>query len=257
VPELLYLSRAKLQRWPSRRSGSGGLPSRIGGEIGGGPLPGKVTLASTGAQPDQDSQIARDYRKLRSVLKELESSDRFSRWVTDPLAGPGQWVEFEGPMRYGRIGRDHPRTDHEASGNIVFFIGSFGESSPVVDVMLGGWVGHLLDESARDTSLRMGSRTDHLYDLWNELAEAEHAGDFAIPGVWGRLQREISRGDHLTLDVICRWAYGMAENYLPRITALPLKGHAQVLARLPADEYQRPLLVGTPLYVEYSAAPLV
>lgn len=253
MPELLYLSSSKLRRWPTQRAGAAKLASRIGAEIGGGAVPGKVTFSPAADERGRESEIARDYRKLRRVIKELDASDRFTRLVTDPLAGPSQWVEFDGTMRYGRVRRDGPRTDDEASGNIVFFIGSFEQPDPVIDVMLGGWIGHLLDETARDASLRMGSRTDHLYDLWNELAGAEEAGDFTIPGVWRRLQRELSRGDHLTLDVICRWAYGMMDNHLPHAAAVPLKGHAQVLARLPGDEHSRPLLVGTPLYVAFSA----
>jgi hypothetical protein len=122
--------------------------------------------------------------------------------------------------------------------------------------MLGGWVGHLLDETVvRDPALRMGSRTDHLYDLWDELSHTEQDGTFDIPEVWGHLPHETNRGDRLTLDVICRWTNNMLVGHLPEATAVPLKGYAQVLARLTNAEYPRPLIVGTPLYVQYSTLP--
>jgi hypothetical protein len=99
----------------------------------------------------------------------------------------------------------------------------------------------------------MGSRTEHLYDLWTELSEAERAGTFEIPDVWRRLPHETSTG--LTLEELCYGAYGMLANHLPEATAVRLKGWAQILARLDGRGRSLPLILGTPLYVEYSAAP--
>lgn len=160
-------------------------------------------------------------------------------------------------MRYGRVSRDSQRASADPSANIVLFVGSFGSPDREVDVLLGGWIGHLLDEAGRrEPGFRMGSRTDDLYDLWNELAEQERHGMLEIPSRWRRLGRELGPSDDLDLGTLCRWVYSMMDSHLPHEAAVPLKGHAQVLARL-KNEHERSLLVGTPLYLEFSLPPEV
>ena len=251
MSELLYLSRAKLRRWLSDPGGLSEFGRRTGGELGGGVIPAKFTIApATGSTSDE----APLNDLLQRAIKDIESSDRLSR-VTDNVAEPGQWFEFGGVMRYGKVRRNRAPGSADASANVVFFIGSFPEADPTVDVMLGGWIGHLLDETAvRDPALRMGSRTDHLYDLWDELAATEQDGSFEIPDAWRKLPYQPRMADYPSFDTICRWAYGMMDSYLPDATAGPLKGYAQVVARLADSNYDRPLILGTPLYVEYSAS---
>lgn len=79
MTELLYLSTAKLERWPSRP----GVAARTGLELGGGVIPAKLVVSPAGATtPAGASHEA--HERLKRALKDLESSDRFARWVSDP-----------------------------------------------------------------------------------------------------------------------------------------------------------------------------
>jgi hypothetical protein len=156
-------------------------------------------------------------------------------------------------MRFGTTHRDRSKRGQAAS-KVIFFVGKASDSDPPVNLMFGGWVGHLVEDyGMMDQSSRMGSRTDHLFDLWHEVAEADKVGSRAVPPEFARLAREVSAGDYLTLDTISRWAHGMVLDSVPPETAGPLKGVAEVLAVLPEDPYESRLIVGSPLYVERSA----
>ncbi|HEX6712151.1 MAG TPA: SAVMC3_10250 family protein [Thermoleophilaceae bacterium] len=253
MPEVLYVSTAKLKRWIDKETLRSSLGRRVGGEVGGGPIPGKVTLAADSAAHTDDRSAAAEYSHVVRALKELNASHRFPRWVTDTSVGPGQYIEFAGPMRYGRVHRDTRSRDASApSANIVFFVGAFEEGDTAVDLLLGGWRGHLVEHRGNlEDSLRMGSQTEHLYDLWDELVARERDGDFHIPEVWRRLRREPAPNASPTLASLCRAVYSwMSRDLLNRAY---LKGTAQVLDRLDDSGYDKPLIVATPLVVEFSA----
>jgi hypothetical protein len=255
VPELLYLSSAKLSRWPRKTSVRASLSRRLGGELGGGGIPAKVTVAPEDSSRDKADSLQAEYDHARRVLKELAHSHRFARWVTDGSVGPGQYIEFGGLMRYGRIRRDTRATGSSApSANIIFFAGAFDEPDPSVDVLLGGWIGHVVEQrGVLDVALRMGSQTEHLYDLWDELVAAERDGTFEVPEVWRRLRREPAPDASPTLASLSRSVYGWMSEGLPSANLAFLKGFAQVLDRLDDGGYERPLILGTPLIVEFSA----
>jgi hypothetical protein len=256
VPEILYISSAKLNRWPQKTRTGSSLGRRVGGELGGDGLPFKVSLSPDDGQGDVANPITADYDRARRVLKELNDSHRFARWVTDPSVGPGQYIEFGGMMRYGRVRRDIPARDTSApSANIVFFVGAFDEPDPRVDVLLGGWIGHLVEKrGVLDVALRMGSQTEHLYDLWDELVAAEGAEAFEVPEVWRRLRREPPQpAPTPTLASLSRSVYSWMSTGLPSANVAFLRGFAQVLDRLDDADYDRPLILGTPLIVEFSA----
>src|SRR4051794_36700885 len=108
MPELLYLSSAKLKRWPSKPSRKSELIRRLGAEVGGESIGFKVTVGPDQALPEGGDGIEADYARVQRVIEELTASDRFARWVTDSTVGPGQYIQFAGPMRYGRVHRDRP-----------------------------------------------------------------------------------------------------------------------------------------------------
>jgi hypothetical protein len=257
VPEVLYLSSAKLSRWPQRQTVRATLLRRGTAEVGGGPIPAKAGIAPETSAQNSAPSIDVDYQRLQRVLDELQRSDRFPRWITDPVVAPGQYVQFDGMMQYGRVRRDRGSDDPaRPSANIIFFVGAFGESDeldPTVDVLLGGWIGHLVEHrDLLDRSLRMGSATEHLYDLWDELAAEERRGSFEVPEAWRRLRREPGPNAAEDLESMSRGVYWMMTQYLPSTQIGRLRGFAQVLARLEDDDYDRPLLLGTPLVVEFS-----
>src|SRR3954466_9633919 len=209
VPEILYISSAKLERWIDKEPLRSSLRRRLGGEIGGGVVPGKLTLAADSQTPTNDDALTATYAHLGRALQELQESDRFARWVTDGSVGPSQYIEFEGMMRYGRVHRDTRSRDSSApSANIVFFVGQFGEAETVVDVLLGGWIGHMVEHRGEmERSSRMGSQTEHLYDLWDELVAREREGGSQFPDVWRRLRREPTSDASPNLASLSRAVY--------------------------------------------------
>jgi hypothetical protein len=254
MPELFYLSSAKLNRWPRKTTMRAAIGHRVGGELGGGALPAKLTVSPSNFSGDTPSSLSADYDHARRVIRELTNSDRFARWVTDSSVGPGQYIESSGMMRYGRIHRDRAASSSAPSANIIFFTGAFDEPAPSVDVLLGGWMGHVVERRGLlDVSMRMGSGTEHLYDLWHELSDAEREGSFEVPEVWRRLRREPGPNALPSLASLSRSVYSWMSTDLPSSNLAYLKGYAQVLDRLDDAEYDRPLILGTPLIVEFSA----
>lgn len=254
MPEILYLSTAKLNRWPTKRTLRSTLNRRLGGELGGGAIPGKLTVSPEGPATDVPREIDLDYRHAQYVLDELGRSSRSPRGVTDTLVGPGQYFHFSGMMRYGRVHRDTARNSSAPSANIVFFVGAFDEPDPSVDVLLGGWIGHIVEHRGTfDYSQRMGSQTEHLYDLWDELIESEREGAFIVPEVWRRLRREPTPDAAPTLASLSRSVHSWMSDGLPSTNVAYLKGTAQCLDRLDDDIYDRALVLGTPLIIEFSA----
>src|SRR5450759_3617816 len=94
-------------------------------------------------------------------------------------------------------------------------------------------------------------RTGHLIPEIVEVVRADQSGDSRIPDEFRRLPRETSPGDRVPLDVVARWAHGMAAHYLPKETLMPMEGIARVLALLESDGYERSLVLATPLYVAF------
>lgn len=227
----------------------------MGGEVGGSGLPGKITLTPDAAPKEKDESLAVDYDRTHRAITELNKSHRFARWVTDGTIGPGQYIEFGGMMRYGRVRRDtRCRGASAPSANIIFFVGAFDEPDPAVDLLLGGWIGHVVEHRGDlDVALRMGSQTEHLYDLWDELAASERDGNSHVPDVWRRLRREPAPDATPTLASLSRAVYSWMSTDLPSVNRAYLTGFAQVLDRLDNAGYDRPLVLGTPLIVEFSA----
>src|SRR5450756_335386 len=87
-----------------------------------------------------------DFARLSEVVAELRNSDRYCSSATDERLGAGQWFYFNCDMRYGYMHRDSGSPLELPSSNIVFFVGSVPAEGPQVDLMLGGWGGHLKEE---------------------------------------------------------------------------------------------------------------
>jgi hypothetical protein len=99
------VSNAKLRRWHSEVGSLGKLARRTGGEVGGGAIPAKLTIAPASDQARDDAAL---HETLQRAVKDIKSSGRLSS-VTHPFAGPGQWIEFNGVMRYGKVRRNNSR----------------------------------------------------------------------------------------------------------------------------------------------------
>jgi len=191
-----------------------------------------------------------DFSKLDLVMPTLSSSSRYCESPTAERLETGYWFKFRCNMQYGFVHRDSGPS--RVSSEVIFFVGSAPESEPVVDIMLGGWAGHFLEGSEQSSSTRMGSRTEHLYDLWKEVARADEIGDFRIPVEYTRLPRETSPGDYLTLNEVSRWAYDVMRMSLE--TSARLQGVARVLTVITNNDREHRLLLATPLFVAHCEA---
>lgn len=246
MPELLYASTGKLARWPVKGSFRG----RVTGEID-----AKVAKIGLAPPTDDGASTQQLYARIHRVCKEIDRTPGFKRWLENGAVPPGTWFTFDSRLRWGRIGRGVAHGTREAVHNIVFFGGPAPSNSEVVDLLLGGWSGHLVGEQgAHDPSGRMGSRLEDFFDIWSDISVDDKDGVFRIPSRLLRMRREKSRGDTMTLEQVFRWGYGTFDHALRHHPDVSLRGYAQVLATLPAGGYRLPMVVGTPLFVEMNYA---
>lgn len=258
--ELIYLSTAKLRSFTveGRQDlfGDRGVKAAV-------PALGSIEISPGGSKEEGAAE------RLDRIIAVLEDSARASRWVGDPVLGPGDWVQFECEMMFGHFhgeGVDNQYYLHHLLGSalprmdVVLFRGAVGDESipwprwrgPLTvrygwtEVLLTGWAGHLLDPGPiHEASERMGSNTEDLYGFISKAVEADRTGgdDRSIASV------EMPG----TLEEKVRWLF----NY-PRWESSNegfLRGHARVLRVLPQNEHSNRLVIATPLYVEYGDRP--
>jgi hypothetical protein len=250
VADLVYLSRGKARRW-AREAGKFGIGGRISGEITSPKVPGMPSgKISFGTRDNAEGarSVEQDYAAIKFALEALDHAGASAvKWVTDRAIAPFDYVQFKGIMRYGQM-HQNGYSPGSPSERMVFFVGTPEESDQRVELLLVGWVGHLVDEEGvHDKSTRMGSRTDHLFHLFRQVVAKEKSGEEGAPAEFGRLEREVSRGDSINLDTVARWALGMAQHHLPIETAGSLCGVAEVLAVLPDKGHGSTVVLGTPL----------
>lgn len=242
MPELLYASEGKLKRWPLKGSISGRVTAEVNAKVA------KIALAPANSRVQSTEQL---YSKIHRVCREIDMTPGFTRWLKDGAVGRGTWFTFDSRLRWGRIGRGVARGLKEPIHNMVFFGGPTPSDNPVLDLLMGGWSGHLVgEESAHDPSGRIGSRLDDFFQIWSDVSVDDQNGVFRIPERLLRIRREKSRGDTVTLEEVFRWAYGTFDHALQYHPEVSLRGYAQVLATLPPGGYDLPMVVGTPLFVE-------
>jgi hypothetical protein len=238
MQELLYLSDAKLRQFVPE----GRRRTRIGRRLTGFRLEATTPVGGGGlevglAQGAGDPQGA---DRLTAVVEQIEEH---ALWYGDPEARAGRWVYFEAPLntvvhRDTVLFLDAPaaRSDvREHGGPLLFLHGSSGHllaGAPEVSVgpRALGVNGSALNLTARD-----------LWQAWLPDADDMTQDMTQAPAV-----RVYPRALHMLLRASNRnpgsaaWMCGYA-----RVTLGVLPGEAE------ADE-RRPVLLATPLYVEYA-----
>lgn len=152
--ELIYLSGRKLRqfdlpkaRWnPFRRvrEVSAKVPLDLG-EV-------KLSLSDNAGNPAPD---------LDAVIDQIERSDRASKWYADDQVEPGDWVQFDAPLNYMRVGEsDFGPADNLSQSEALVFLEprQEGESENynTPRLLLHGSMGHLVGgnrESMLDAGL--------------------------------------------------------------------------------------------------------
>ncbi len=244
MPELLYVSTGKLARWPTKAR----LAERLTGEL-------NLQVAKVGLAPGTSSAAATQqlYDRVQRICRSIDRTPGFTRWLDGRPVPAGTWFTFDSRLRWGRIGRGVGKDPKEPVHNIVFFGGPVPHERPTVDLLMGGWSGHLMGEhGAHDPSGRMGSRLEDFFDIWSDISVGDKDGSFKLPSRLMRMRREKSRGDTLTLEEVFRMGYGTFDHALRHHPEVPLRGYAQCLAALPSSGHQLPMVIASPLFVEVS-----
>ncbi len=252
VEDLIYLSNGKLNRFLLSQPRSRALLDRLSFEVATPQLPGfpsaKVTLNGRPGHAGEIAGLRADYDLLMEILDELDRSDSPQLWITDPSVASGTYVEFDAAMRFGRMHRENFRPDL-ADPPMVFFFG-VAETDPPVSLLFTGWAGHMVEDyGLLDRSMRMGSGTNDIYDLFRHVVSADRNGAVELPEEFGRLARETGRVDGFSLETAARWAAGVAASHLPPETTQRLRGVVEILAVLSSSNEGPTLILGSPLYV--------
>jgi hypothetical protein len=281
--EFLYISDTKLRRFEidSRRSlgvrsitVSAGVP---------------VVKADVKLETSNLNVLDEKFGRVKAVTQAIENSPRFARWLEDPDLHAGDWIMFECWMRFAQIHRDKGSPLKEPALNVILFRGAVGDdegsysrelesdwiaaehaaayspTTPVswqttvqvprgsTELLLTGSYKHMLDSTKLgDTSYRSGSGTDHLYLVLRSIAEADVSGeDDRLPDDF---HKPVKPNVYRTGEENVRTIFNSGLWY-ERQPAY-LSGYAQVLADLPAEDQQNRLILGTPLFVQYSDPPV-
>lgn len=223
--ELIYVSAAKLRQLvpdlPQRERALRDVEAQVNTPVGG----FKVGKAAGEPAPG-----------LAEAVAALEASSRAPRWFAEPGVRPGQWVHFEAPMGYGRL------------GEAVLFVNA--EHADDDRLLLHGSLHHMVGApppgpDAHDLRHALGPSRSWFWvgqalaalDAENPRAFADHDLTGPVSGV-ARIIRGMDRlAQQLQLDHTAAW----------------MAGYARVTAVIPA--HGRTILAATPLYVEHVDPP--
>lgn len=249
--ELVYLSERKLQQFSVRKPGrwlARGMEGEIRTPVGG------IKINSS---PDRDNQ--RPLVHLEKVISALESSDRAPIWYTDDSVLPGQWVHFEAPLNYLCM------TD-DIFASAVFFIDSPSCHEEDVRLVLHGSASHLVGERTRSIKVDLegywvppppppfSGPSEWLHFTYNaEMRDYMNSqARWLIAATEDDLSLQDGGQDHAVEFV--RHVVNRLDYFTRAYSGAWMTGYARVSCRI-AHGLVQPVLVATPLYVEYADPP--
>ncbi|WP_328771115.1 SAVMC3_10250 family protein [Streptomyces sp. NBC_00286] len=241
--EVIYLSDGKLRQFLTS-------PRRV-------PRASALRLNTPLGGVDLDAATADD---ARSRLRHLQEVDNYlatlARWFAEPDLRPGQWVQFEAPLRCVTLRGQYrhltlfadpgpgEEPDHERAtgcrllmhGSVRHLVGHLPEpvDGPPLEELDGG--GH----SAGTTFMTNAGR------VVRALAEQE-GGDTAVASPEGTSTGGNGLGGSGVRDLL-----HAIDARTPAGTAAWMRGYARVTALLPAKDTNARCLVASPLTVEYA-----
>ena len=237
--DLLYLSESKMQVLvPQLR---GGIRRRLGLEAGAniGFVSFKATLPGKG---DQKSPMAFIDAVVRMIEKHRKVRNR-----TDSGLASGDWIRFNEEFRYGDAS-SLERFDGDVSvPPLTYFVAA--EPPPLV---LCGSTAHVLDRrQSRDQEMPDFSHAYYSNAFLRYVQAVFESTSENAPGKPKSSRRHKSDISDISWSI--KFIYNSAQDKPGWSDPVRLAGHARILAvgAAPAGE---PLMLATPLYVEYSTS---